>query len=122
MDRGTDFQMRFNYVAVAALVLMSVATSAQAKGLSKQQVEMCRWGSDVARSAQQSKLSGTTLWRARENLKVRKYPRPWMPRMALGITEQTYASRSRLQPGSVKKTYYEGCIRHEQSRQRVVRR
>ncbi len=122
MDRGTDFQMRFNYVAVAALVLMSVATSAQAKGLSKQQVEMCRWGSDVARSAQQSKLSGTTLWRARENLKVRKYPQPWMPRMALGITEQTYASRSRLQPASVKKTYYEGCIRHEQGRQRVTRR
>jgi len=116
------FQMRFNYVAVAALVLMSAATSAQARGLSKQQVEMCRWGADVARSAQHSKLSGTTLWRARENLKGRKYPRAWMPKMAVGITEQTYASRSRLQPASVQKTYYDGCIRHEQERQRLSRR
>lgn len=114
--------MRFNYVALAMLALMSMAPSAQAKGLSKQQVEMCRWGSDIARSAQHSKLSGTTLWRARENLKARKYPRAWMPKMALGITEQTYASRSRLQPASVKKTYYDGCIRHEQARQPLGRR
>ena len=122
MDSGTFIQMRIKQAGLAALLLVSVMTPAQAKGLSKKQVEMCRWGSDIARSAQHSKLSGTTLWRARENIKVRKYPQPWMPRMALGITEQTYASRSRLQPASVKKTYYDGCIRHEQNRQRANKR
>lgn len=112
--------MRFGYAGVAALVLMTMMTSAQAKGLNRKQVEMCRWGSEVARSAQHSKLSGTTLWRARENLKTRKYPERWMPKMARGITEQTYASRSRLQPASVKKAYYDGCIHHE--RNRIARR
>ena len=114
--------MRVMSFGVAALALMAVMSTAQAKGVSRQQVEVCRWGADMARSAQQSKLSGTTLWRARENLKVRKFSKPWMPKMALGITEQTYASRSRLQPASVKKTYYEGCIRHEQGRHQVSRR
>lgn len=108
--------MRGIQVSVAVLVLLCAATSVQAKSLSRKQVEMCRWGSDVARSAQQSKLAGTTLWRAREHLKVRKYSEPWMPRMALGITEQTYASKSRLQPATIKKTYYDGCIRHERTR------
>ena len=112
--------MRFGYAGAVALVLMSVMTSAQARELNRKQIEMCRWGSEVARSAQHSKLSGTTLWRAREDLKTRKYPERWMPRMAVGITEQTYASRSRLQPASVKKTYYDGCIRHE--RNRIARR
>lgn len=121
-DRERLFHMRLMSFGVAALALMAVMSTAQAKGVSKQQVEVCRWGADMARSAQQSKLSGTTLWRARENLKVRKFSKPWMPKMALGITEQTYASRSRLQPASVKKTYYEGCIRHEQGRHQVSRR
>lgn len=116
------FQMRFGYAGAALVVLMAVMSPVQAKGLNRHQVEMCRWGAEVARSAQHSKLSGTTLWRARENLKTRKYAKPWMPRMALGITEQTYASRSRLQPASVKKTYYDGCIRHEQQRQRISQR
>lgn len=114
--------MRVMSVGVAAVVLMSVMATAQAKGVSKQQVEVCRWGSEMARSAQHAKLSGTTLWRARENLKARRFAKPWMPRMAVGITEQTYASRSRLQPASVKKTYYEGCIRHEQGRRQVSTR
>lgn len=114
--------MRYIHRGVAALLLLSAVTAVQAKSLDRKQVEMCRWGADIARSAQQSKLSGTTLWRARENLKVRKYREPWMPKMALGITEQTYASRSRLQPGSVKKTYYDGCIRHEQHRRQVSRK
>lgn len=114
--------MRCIHMGVAALVLLSAMSSVHAKSLDRKQVEMCRWGAEVARSAQQSKLSGTSLWRVRENLKVRKYREPWMPKMALGITEQTYASRSRLQPASVKKTYYDGCIRHEQQRRQASRK
>jgi hypothetical protein len=32
---------------------------------------------------------------------------------AMGITEQTYNSASRLKPSDIKQTYYEQCIRHE---------
>lgn len=35
---------------------------------------------------------------------------------ALGITEQTYDSASRLKPAAVKQTYYEQCVRHELAR------
>jgi hypothetical protein len=108
--------MRLLKYGLAALVLVAAAAPVQAKNLSKKEVQMCAWGADVARSAQKSKLSGTTLWRARQSLKSRKFSEPWMPKMAHGITEQTYASRSRLSPGSVKKAYYDGCVHHELSR------
>jgi hypothetical protein len=32
---------------------------------------------------------------------------------AMGITEQTYNSPSRLKPSGIKQTYYEQCINHE---------
>jgi hypothetical protein len=35
---------------------------------------------------------------------------------AMGITEQTYNSASRLKPAAIKQTYYEQCIRHELAR------
>ncbi len=31
---------------------------------------------------------------------------------AFGITEQTYNSRSKLQPSAIKQTYYEQCVQH----------
>jgi hypothetical protein len=94
--------------------LMSIAVlPAEAKDLSSGQHEMCKWGAGIAGKAQQSKLSGTTLYSARNKLKTRKYSKPWMPKMALGITEQTYHSKSKFQPTVVKKTYYDGCIKHE---------
>jgi hypothetical protein len=36
--------------------------------------------------------------------------------MAMGITEQTYDSASRMKPASVRQAYYEGCIKHELAR------
>jgi hypothetical protein len=80
---------------------------------SKNEIEVCKWGAGVAGSAQQSKLSGLTLYSAKNNLKKRTYSKPWMPKMALGITEQTYKSKSRLKPAAVKNTYYQGCVKHE---------
>ncbi|MNQ68333.1 hypothetical protein D3C85_828840 [compost metagenome] len=98
-------------------LLMAVAVSpAQAKNLSTNQLEICKWGSVVAGNAQQSKLSGTTLYSVRNKLKKHRYSKPWMPKMAAGITEQTYKSNSRLQPSAVKKSYYDGCIKHELAR------
>ncbi|URM27056.1 hypothetical protein LLY42_24870 [Pseudomonas frederiksbergensis] len=108
--------MRIFGVTLGAILMAVTALPAQAKGLGKNELEICKWGAGVAGTAQQSKLSGTTLYSARNNLKKRKFSKPWMPKMALGITEQTYKSKSKLQPSVVKKTYYDGCIKHELAR------
>lgn len=108
--------MRSIRSGVLLLVLMGVAVSAQARPVTKNDIQVCKWGAGVAGFAQQSKLAGTTLYSARRTLNARHYPKPWMPKMALGITEQTYASRSRLKPAAISKTYYDGCIKHDLAR------
>jgi hypothetical protein len=97
----------------AMFVLATLSLGAQAKELSKNSRFVCSWGSDIAAGAQASKLSGFTLYGARKQLQSRKFPRPWMRMTAMGITEQTYNSASRLKPSDIKQTYYEQCIRHE---------
>lgn len=94
-------------------VLVAISLGAQAKELSKNARYVCSWGSEIAEGAQASKLSGLTLYGARKKLQSRKFPRPWMRMTAMGITEQTYNSSSRLKPAGIKQTYYEQCIRHE---------
>ncbi|HEY0286753.1 MAG TPA: hypothetical protein VGC62_07035 [Pseudomonas sp.] len=96
--------------------LFGVVSSAQAKALSKNDRDLCSWGSAVAGSAQASKLSRVSLYGARNKVQARKYSQPWMRMMALGITEQTYDSASRLKPAAVKQTYYQDCIKHEMAR------
>jgi hypothetical protein len=108
--------MRRIGLTMMALVLMLAAGMASARNLDRHDIQMCRWGADVARQAQQWKLSGVTLYSARRRMQQRHFSQPWMHKMALGITEQTYHSRSRLRPASVKQTYYQGCIRHEKAR------
>lgn len=97
----------------ATFVLVTLSLEAQAKDLSKNSRFVCSWGSDIAAGAQASKLSGLTLYGARRKLQARKFPRPWMRMTAMGITEQTYNSPSRLKPADIKQTYYEQCINHE---------
>jgi hypothetical protein len=99
-----------------ALVLMAMALPAQARSISKSDLQVCKWGAGVAQSAQQSKLSGATLYSTRKKLQARKYTQPWMRKMAIGITEQTYKSPSRLKPSAVRQTYYDGCIQHDLAR------
>ncbi|WP_454845971.1 hypothetical protein [Pseudomonas farris] len=94
-------------------VLVVISLGAQAKELSKNSRYVCNWGSEIAEGAQASKLSGLTLYGARRKLQSRKFPRPWMRMTAMGITEQTYNSPSRLKPSDIKQTYYEQCIKHE---------
>lgn len=101
---------------VAAIVLMVAALPAQARSISKQDQQVCKWGAGMAGVAQQSKLSGKTLYSQRKKLQAQKFSQPWMRKMALGITEQTYKSPSRLKPSAVKQTYYEGCIQHDLAR------
>lgn len=97
----------------ATFALVTLSLEAQAKDLSKNSRFVCSWGSDIAAGAQASKLSGLTLYGARRKLQARKFPRPWMRMTAMGITEQTYNSPSRLKPAAIKQTYYEQCINHE---------
>lgn len=99
-----------------AFFLMAAAIPAHARAISKNDLQVCKWGASVAQTAQQSKLSGTTLYSARKTLQTRKFAQPWMRKMAVGITEQTYKSPSRLKPAAVKQTYYDGCIQHDLAR------
>lgn len=108
--------MRLVYCALACLTLSGVALSAQARNATESERYLCRWGSTIAGGAQASKLSGVTRYGARQKLQARKFAKQWMRPMALGITEQTYDSDSRLKPDSVKQIYYDGCIRHEVAR------
>jgi len=105
--------MRTIVITVATLSLALLALEAQARELSKSHRFACAWGSDIAAGAQQSKLSGISLYGARKRLQARKFQQPWMRMTAMGITEQTYDSASRLKPAAVKQTYYEQCVRHE---------
>jgi hypothetical protein len=108
--------MRRVVFGVVALILMAATVPAQARTVSKNDLQVCKWGAGVAQTAQQSKLSGTTLYSARKKLQSRKYTQPWMRKMAIGITEQTYKSPSRLKPSAVRQTYYDGCIQHDLAR------
>lgn len=108
--------MRRVILAMLAVMLTTAAGSAMARDLSRHDRSMCQWGAEAARQAQQWKLSGVTLYSARRKVQQHRYSQPWMRKMALGITEQTYHSRSRLRPTAVKQTYYQGCVRHEMAR------
>lgn len=104
--------MRAFVMTVALCAAATLSLAVQAKALNKNDRFVCSWGSDIAAGAQQSKLSGVTLYAARKRLQARKFPKPWMRMTAMGITEQTYNSRSRLKPAAIKQTYYEQCTRH----------
>lgn len=108
--------MRILFNAVACVALAGLSFTVQARSATEQQRYMCTWGSDIARTAQASKLSGVTRYGARQRLQARKFPKSWMRPMALGITEQTYDSESKLKPDAVRKIYYDGCIKHELAR------
>ncbi|MDB5984843.1 MAG: hypothetical protein JWQ69_5858 [Pseudomonas sp.] len=105
--------MRILGYALVVGVLIFGAMSAQARELSERERFVCNFGAGIAGAAQASKLSGVSLYGARRKLQDRKFPRPGMRMMALGITEQTYSSPSRMKPADVKQTYYQGCVRHE---------
>ncbi|MCI8212194.1 hypothetical protein AUC61_21930 [Pseudomonas sp. S25] len=105
--------MRILVLTVAAFVLASISWVAQAKDVTSSGRSICTWGSGIAAGAQESKLAGITLYGARKKLQGRKFNQPWMRMTAMGITEQTYKSASRLKPAAIKQTYYEQCIKHE---------
>lgn len=112
--------MRYSVLLGAALVWLGNMASAQAKDVSPADIQVCKWGADIASQAQQAKLSGKTLYSMRKHLLSKKFANPSMRKMALGITNQTFASRSRVRPALVKKTYLDGCIAHEKQQHRAT--
>ena len=103
-------------IALVFCVAAGASSALFARDLSKNERDLCTWGAGVAATAQQYKLAGLTLYGARNKMQARHFPQQWMRMSALGITEQTYNSASRIRPESVKQVYYEGCTRHELAR------
>ncbi|MEX6678840.1 hypothetical protein QWI18_23245 [Pseudomonas sp. W2Oct36] len=108
--------MSFLKTLLTFCVLITVTSQAFARSPNKNERDLCTWGAVMAGTAQQYKLSGLTLYGARKKMQAQHFAQQWMRMSALGITEQTYDSPSRLRPESVKQVYYEGCIKHEVAR------
>jgi hypothetical protein len=108
--------MRKTWIALIPLVAAGIACSAQAKELGSNDQYMCSWGAGTAARAQELKLSGVSLYAARQKIQVYKFAKTWMRMMALGITEQTYDSPSRFKPTTVRQSFYEDCVRYKLAR------
>ena len=108
--------MRNVMSAFIPFALAGVAVSAQAKELAANDRYVCSWGAGTAARAQELKLSGVSLYAARQKIQAYKFSKPWMRMMALGITEQTYDSKSRLKPASVREIFYGDCVRYKVAR------
>lgn len=104
--------MRAFLVPATGCLLASVMLGAHAKPLSANDRQVCSWGAQIAAEAQQSKLSGVSLYTARKRLQNRKFPKPWMRMTAFGIVEQTYNSPSQLKPTAIGQVYREQCVEH----------
>ncbi len=96
-------------------LLCVLSLDAHARALTQQDRQVCAWGAQVAANAQQAKLSRVNLYTQRKRLQNQKFPKSWMRMTAMGITEQTYNSRSRLPPAEIRKTYYDQCAQHSKS-------
>lgn len=102
--------------ALIPLVVVGIANSAQGRALTSNDQYMCSWGAGTAARAQELKLSGVSLYAARQKLQTYKFAKPWMRMMAMGITEQTYESASRMKPAVIKQGFYEDCIHYKLAR------
>jgi glucan biosynthesis protein len=77
---------------------------------------MCSWGAGTAARAQELKLAGVSLYAARQKIRGYRFDKSWMRMMAMGITEQTYDSPSRLKPAALRKSFYDDCLRYKLAR------
>jgi len=105
--------MRTVGIMLFACSLAGGAATVQARELREGDKYMCSWGAGTAARAQELKLSGVSLYAARQTIKFNK---PWMHMMAMGITEQTYDSRSRLKPEAIRQSFYQECLRYRVAR------
>ena len=103
-------------LALASGTAAAAAAAAQGKALREGDRYMCSWGAGTAARAQELKLAGVSLYAARQKIQRYKFDKSWMRMMAMGITEQTYDSPSRLKPAAVRSSFYEECVRYKLAR------
>ncbi|MNF70033.1 hypothetical protein D3C76_1152960 [compost metagenome] len=103
-------------IKLLPLFLAGIVSSVHGKDLNSNDHYMCSWGGGTAARAQELKLSGVSLYAARQKIQAYKFAKSWMRMMAMGITEQTYDSPSRLKPEAVRKIFYEDCVSYKVAR------
>ncbi|MFC6339851.1 hypothetical protein GIR22_15400 [Pseudomonas sp. CCM 7891] len=108
--------MRKMGIMLIACSLAGGAVSVQARELRENDRYMCSWGAGTAARAQELKLSGVSRYAARQKIQSYKFNKSWMRMMAMGITEQTYDSRSRLKPAVIRQGFYQDCVRYKLTR------
>ncbi|ANF85891.1 Valyl-tRNA synthetase [Pseudomonas antarctica] len=109
-------QMRTVGMMLIACSLAGGAAAVQARELREGDKYMCSWGAGTAARAQELKLSGVSLYAARQKIQTIKFSKSWMRMMAMGITEQTYDSPSRLKPEVIRQSFYQDCLRYKVAR------
>lgn len=108
--------MRNVRIALISFSVAGLAMSVQARELMPNERYMCSWGAGTAARAQELKLAGVSLYAARQKIHSYKFSKSWMRMMAMGITEQTYDSPTRIKPESVRQSFYEDCVRYKLAR------
>ncbi|QXI30607.1 hypothetical protein [Pseudomonas vanderleydeniana] len=108
--------MRTLWTTLISFSLAGVALCADGRELKANDRYMCSWGAGTAARAQELKLSGVSLYAARQKIQAYKFSKGWMRMMALGITEQTYDSKSRLKPEAIRRGFYEDCVKYKLAR------
>ena len=108
--------MRTVGIMLVACSLAGGAATVKARELREGDKYMCSWGAGTAARAQELKLSGVSLYAARQKIQTIKFNKSWMRMMAMGITEQTYDSRSRFKPEAIRQSFYQDCVRYKVAR------
>jgi len=108
--------MRNVMIGLLSCGLMGMAAQGEARELVQNDRYMCSWGAGTAAKAQELKLAGVSLYAARQKLQTYKFSKPWMRMLAMGITEQTYDSPSRIKPAAIKQSFYDDCLRYKLAR------
>ena len=109
-------QMRNVGIMLIACSLAGGAAAVQARELREGDKYMCSWGAGTAARAQELKLSGVSLYAARQKIQTIKFNKSWMRMMAMGITEQTYDSPTRFKPEAVRQSFYNDCVKYKLAR------
>ncbi|WP_160107241.1 hypothetical protein [Pseudomonas izuensis] len=108
--------MRNVWVVLISVGVAGFAVSAQARELMPNERYMCSWGAGTAARAQELKLAGVSLYAARQKIHSYKFSKSWMRMMAMGITEQTYDSPTRIKPAAVRESFYDDCVKYKLAR------
>jgi len=108
--------MRMVFFGLVSLTLASAAFGSETAAPKADERYLCSWGAGTAARAQELKLSGVSLYAARQKIQTYKFDKGWMRMLAMNITEQTYDSRSRFKPQAVREVFYKDCVNYKVAR------